>query len=139
MSNLLKDLWQNRLRCDIHNSSNWIESATTKLVHVPTGCGFFGSEQMKTFFRIPGNECKIFSSDGIQSVNLACDENDGSVVDEFVLNWTQKTCRMEWMLPGNDIPLQKYQISFVISAKIDITRGLLESVRIYWDQASLLL
>lgn len=139
MSNLLKNLWQNRLRCDLHNPSNWKESSSVKLVHVPTGSGFYGDEQMKTFFSYPGNACKIFTSDDIQSVNFSCDDESGSIFDEFVLNWTQKTSRMEWMLPGNDIPLQKYQISFVISAKIDLSSGLLQNVRVYWDQMTFLL
>lgn len=135
----LKALWIEKLRPNLHEIQNWNEKEC-KLVYAPSGVGFNGHEQMKSFCSI--NTKHIFSdSEGIQTINLYVDETSGKVFDEFVLNWTQKTPRMEWLLPGDsyDLPLQKYRLNFVISGEIDVKSGLMKSVRVYWDQANLLL
>lgn len=139
---LIKSLWLEKLRPNLHEIRSWSLNSgdSCKLIYAPSGTGFNGVEEMKSFCSTnPGH---IFNtSEGIQSVNCYIDEINGKVFDEFVLNWTQKTSRMEWMLPGDlyDLPLQKYRLNFVISGEIDVLEGTLKSVRVYWDQASLLL
>lgn len=138
----IKSLWLEKLRPNLHEIRSWSVNTgdSCKLIYAPSGTGFNGVEQMKSFCSTnPGH---IFStSEAIQSVNCHVDEANGKFFDEFVLNWTQKTSRMEWMLPGDlyDLPLQKYRLNFVISGEIDVSDGTLKSVRVYWDQASLLL
>lgn len=135
----LQSLWQNRHRAALHNPTNWSSSGECKLVYAPTGNGFKDYTEMKSFCSYPDNlSVHIFSGD-LQSISCFVDENSGKVFDEFVLNWNQKTSRMAWMLGENDFPLQKYQLTFVVSAQMDPSTGLLRSVRVYWDQASLLL
>lgn len=136
-SSPLKALWTNKLRSNLHNPSNWNQSNDCKLVHVPTGIGFYGQDQMKKYFEKYGT-FDIFN-EGIQSVSCTVEESTGRIFDEFVLDWTQIRSRMEWMLPGLDFPLQKYRLSFVISAQIDPITKLIQSARVYWDQASILL
>lgn len=137
----IKTLWIEELRPNLHEISNWssVEDCC-KLIYATSGVGFTGNEQMKRFCSL--NPKHIFSNtEGIQSVSCYVDEVNGKVFDEFVLTWTQKSSRMEWLLPGDsyDLPLQKYCLNFVISAEIDIQSNLMKSVRVYWDQASLLL
>lgn len=133
-------LWTEKLRPGLHNSANWIKSTDSKLVHVPTGLGFYGQEQMNRFFEQFGACWTLFCKEDVKSISCVIDETSGKVFDEFILEWTQKSSsRIEWMLPGLDIPLQKYRLSFVISAQIDPVSKLLANVRVYWDQASFLL
>lgn len=137
----IKALWIEKLRPNLHEISNWnsVEDCC-KLIYAPSGVGFTGNEQMKRFCSL--NPKHIFSNtEGIQSVSCYVDEVNGKVFDEFVLTWTQKSSRMEWLLPGDsyDLPLQNYRLNFVISAEIDVKSGLMKSVRVYWDQSSLLL
>lgn len=136
--NSLSDCWTRNLRPALHNTSSWsLNDSNVKLIHVPTGAGFFGHDQMKSF--CTNSQVNLFRAEDVQSINCWVDEVTGGVCDEFVLEWTQKTSRMEWLLPGNDLPLQRYSLSFVITAKIDPLTKLLNYVRVYWDQGSLLM
>ena len=136
----LQTLWTEQLRSGLHNPANWSTSNDCcKLIYVPTGAGFYGTEQMKTFCQGNGSNSIWSNQEDVQTVNRFVDEASGQVFDEIVVNWIQKLSRMEWMLPGIDLPLQKYRLSFVISAQIDLTSQLLKSVRVYWDQGSFLL
>ena len=136
----LKTFWTEKLRPGLHNPFNWSTVGNNcKLIYAASGAGFYGTEQMKQFCQGNGENSIWNSPDDIQTVNCFADESCGQVFDEFVVNWIQKSSRMEWILPGIDLPLQKYRLSFVISAKIDPINRLLQNVRVYWDQGSFLL
>jgi hypothetical protein len=137
----IKSLWIEKLRPNLHSIDNWhANGKCCKLIYAPSGVGFDGVEEMKRFCSL--NPKHIFAtSEGIQSINCYVNEVSGKVFDEFILIWTQQSSRMEWLLPGDsyDLPLQKYRLNFVVSAEIDVQSCQMKSVRVYWDQASLLL
>jgi hypothetical protein len=135
----LSALWTQKLRPNLHCPANWTCNENVKLVYVPSSAGFCGPSQKDQFLSNNSAEQHIFNEPvALESINCSFNESSRQICDEFVLTWTQKSSRMDWLLPGNDFPLQSYRCSFVVSAQISESM-LLQSVRVYWDQGSLLL
>lgn len=145
----LVDRWKSQLRANLHNPDFWSQSEQASLLYVPTGAGFSGSAQMKLF-------CDAFPAAGhlfhptqlsrldnqLTTISTTCDPSLGQICEELVLNWTQQSPKLAWLLPPTSaqlaFPLRRYQLAFTIIARVNLESGLLENCRVYWDQASLL-
>ena len=145
----LVDRWKGQLRANLHNPDFWSQNDQSSLLYVPTGAGFSGSAQMKLFcdaFPAPGHlfhPTQLSRLDNqLTTISTTCDPSSGQICEELVLNWTQQSPKLAWLLPPTSaqlaFPLRRYQLAFTLIASIDLDTGLLKACRVYWDQASLL-
>ena len=102
------------------------------VMHLPTMSGGFGKENLRHYYAdvfIPGIPADTTSEPIARSVG------DGLIVDEFIMRMTHDR-DMPYLLPGLAPTGQTVEVPAVVIVKF---RGdLMESERLYWDQAAVL-
>lgn len=110
--------------------STMVDDAT--VMHLPTMSGGAGKENLRRYYAdvfIPGIPADTTSEPIARSVG------DSSIVDEFIMRMTHDR-EMPYLLPGLAPTGETLEIPTVVIVKF---RGeLMESERLYWDQATVL-
>lgn len=111
-----------------------IETMTSNasVVHIPTLTGGVGQRELLRFydeFFIPSNPASM------QTKLLSRTVGSDKIIDEMLISFTH-TQEIPWLLPGVP-PTEKY-IEVVLVSVVKIIGGKLESERLHWDQASVL-
>lgn len=143
---MLTKLWKEELRANLHKPSAWSpESSEISLLYVPTGAGFCGPEQLKTFTAcFPAashlfNEAQLCRSENeLQSLSCVVSEDNWCLTEDFLLCWTQQGVKVPWLLPGVSFPLRRFELPFTVHAQLCPESQKLLRVRVHWDQAVLL-
>lgn len=102
------------------------------VMHLPTLTGGVGLPSLLRFYRdffIPGNPPSL------RTTLLSRTVGSDKVVDEMLISLLH-TQEIPWLLPG--VPPTGRQIELVLVSVVKIVGGKLESERLHWDQASVL-
>lgn len=111
-----------------------IETMTSKpsVVHIPTLTGGVGQRDLHRFydeFFIPSNPPSMRTD--LLSRTVGSDK----IIDEMLISFSH-TQEIPWLLPG--VPATGKYIEVVLVSVVKIVGGKLESERLHWDQASVL-
>ena len=107
-------------------------TSNPSVVHIPTLTGGVGQRELLRFydeFFIPSNPANMRTK--LLSRTVGSDK----IIDEMLISFTH-TQEIPWLLPGVP-PTEKY-IEVVLVSVVKIIGGKLESERLHWDQASVL-
>lgn len=132
----LIDTWEQHLRCEFTDRDPASTVATMSddnyVNHVPVMTGGRGREELLAFYGshfIPKMPADTLLTPVCRTVG------QGRVVDEMIFAFTHDI-EMDWMLPGIAPTGRRVQVPLVVVVQID--EGRVQSERIYWDQASVL-
>lgn len=132
----LEGIWENHLAYEFitKDAAATLSTMTTNpsVVHVPTLTGGVGQRDLLRFYReffIPMNPPSISTT--LLSRTVGSDK----IVDEMLISMTH-SCEVPWLLPG--VPATNKRIEFVLVSLVTIRGGKLQSERLHWDQASVL-
>ncbi|KAK8242753.1 carboxymethylenebutenolidase [Phyllosticta capitalensis] len=132
----LESVWEEHLQYKF--SSKDAEKTMTTMVpqpylnHVPTGTGGIGRGQLMRFYR------DFFHPGLPPSFNIRLISRTAGVdrvVDEMVVSF-RHTQDVPWILPG--VPPTNKRIDIAMVSIVCIKGGKVESEKVYWDQASVL-
>lgn len=107
-------------------------TSNPSVVHIPTLTGGVGKQDLLRFydeFFIPSNPPSM------RTTLLSRTVGSDKIIDEMLISFTH-THEIPWLLPGVP-PTLKY-IELVLVSVVKIIGGKLESERLHWDQASVL-
>ncbi|KFZ03355.1 hypothetical protein V502_11016 [Pseudogymnoascus sp. VKM F-4520 (FW-2644)] len=132
----LEDIWERHLSHEFvtRNAVATIGTMTSNpsVVHIPTLTGGVGQRELLRFydeFFIPSNPPNMRTK--LLSRTVGSDK----IIDEMLISFTH-TQEIPWLLPG--VPPTRKYIEFVLVSVVKIIGGKLESERLHWDQASVL-
>jgi hypothetical protein len=139
----LLTIWRTH-RGQLHNPAVWsIKDGDDKisLTYVPTGAGFTGVNQLYRFATLYPAEQHPFANltrfnNAFEIVSSSIDIERRIVTEEIVISSLHQY-RLDYLMPG----LASTHLTFALPVIIVAAYGLdslLQEVRIYWDQASLL-
>ena len=103
------------------------------IIHGPTVSGGVGSADLKRFYTSFFHP--LPPSFRIRLLSRTLDSSGGQMVDELFTTFTHSQ-EVPWVLPG--IPATNKKVEVVIVSIVRMVGGRLESERVYWDQASVL-
>jgi hypothetical protein len=107
-------------------------TAHPSVVHIPTLTGGVGQRELLRFydeFFIPSNPANM------RTTLLSRTVGSDKIIDEMLISFTH-TEEIPWILPG--VPATGKYIEVVLVSVVKIIGGKLESERLHWDQASVL-
>ncbi|KFX99815.1 hypothetical protein O988_03638 [Pseudogymnoascus sp. VKM F-3808] len=107
-------------------------TANPSVVHIPTLTGGVGQRELLRFydkFFIPSNPANM------RTTLLSRTVGSDKIIDEMLISFTH-TEEIPWILPG--VPATGKYIEVVLVSVVKIIGGKLESERLHWDQASVL-
>lgn len=140
----LKKVWQGHHRGMLHEVASWSSWEGISLTYVPTSAGFTGASQLHRLCALFPSHQHPFHPTNLTRFNnqyevISCvvDEEGRTITEEIVLSALHQY-RLDYILPAVDAQHSKFSMPFVIVAKYSADAPLLEQVRIYWDQATLL-
>ncbi|OBT88821.1 hypothetical protein VE02_03137 [Pseudogymnoascus sp. 03VT05] len=132
----LEEIWERHLAHEFvtRDAAATIETMTShpSVIHIPTLTGGVGKSELFRFydeFFIPSNPT------GMRTTLLSRTVGSDKIIDEMLISFTH-TQEIPWLLPGVP-PTGKY-IEVVLVSVVKIIGGKLESERLHWDQASVL-
>ncbi|OBT59504.1 hypothetical protein VE04_00538 [Pseudogymnoascus sp. 24MN13] len=132
----LEDIWERHLAHEFvtRNATETIGTMTShpSVVHMPTLTGGVGKGELHRFydeFFIPSNPANM------RTTLLSRTVGSDKIIDEMLISFTH-TQEIPWLLPG--VPATGKYIEVVLVSVVKIVGGKLESERLHWDQASVL-
>lgn len=135
----LADLWETKHRGELHSSNSWTRNASISLTYVPTCAGFSVLEQLDAFSaawpssRYPLSASQIGRFDnGI--TRISCKELGRTLIEEVLVSIFHHE-PMAWFIPTAVPSMRQIQIPMIFVVEYAAGEDLLQSVRVYWDQA----
>lgn len=133
---LLRDLWEEHLRCEFvtHDTEDTLATMVEDAYvnHIPVLTGGVGKDELREFYS------KRFIPEmppDTELTPISRTIGNDQLVDEMVFKFTH-TIRMDWMLPGIAPTGKRVEVPLIVVVRF--REGKLAHEHIYWDQACVL-
>jgi len=128
--------WERHLACEFSEPDATATLATMSsepsVNHVPVMTGGRGRQELFTFY---AEHFLVHMPADTEIIPISRTVGQERVIDEMIFRFTHDI-EMDWMLPGVPPTGRHVEVPFVVV--VQLRDGKIESERIYWDQASVL-
>lgn len=137
------EVWENKHRGELHSISSW-DMENASLTYIPSNLSATSFEQFDTLSRLYPSNSHPFNKDQLtrynnkwEQVSITWDSERRHLIEEIVINASHQE-RLDYFVPGLEATKKTFLLPMIIFAKYSKNSNLLENVRVWWDQASLL-
>lgn len=137
------EIWENEHRGELHTPSSW-DMENASITYIPSNLSATSEAQLEVLSKLYPSSSHPFNKDQLtrynnrwEQVSVSWDAERRHLVEELIINASHQE-RLDYFVPGLEATKKSFLLPVIVFAKYSKNSDLLENVRIWWDQASLL-